>query len=357
MNLKKVIKIAFFDAKTYDIESFNKNVNLFENYTFEIKYFSMRLNKDSVKLAKGFDVICAFVNDTLDANVLNELKNLEVKLVALRCAGYNNVDLHSAFEKIHIVRVPAYSPNAVAEYAVAMILSLNRKTYKAYNRTKDSNFSLDGLLGFDMINKTIGVIGTGKIGKIFANILKGFGSKILLYDKFQDLEFAKTNNFQYVELDTIFKNADIISLHCPLTPETKYIINENSIEKMKTGIMIINTGRGELINTKALIDGLKTKKIGSAGLDVYEEENEYFFEDFSSYGIKDDILARLLTFPNVLLTSHQAFFTNEALSNIAQITFKNIIDFFENQYLENEICYQCDKKNNSCQKNLKKRCF
>lgn len=357
MNLKKIIKIAFFDTKTYDIESFNKNVNLFENYNFEIKYFSMRLNKDSVKLAKGFDVVCAFVNDTLDDNVLNELKNLKIKLIALRCAGYNNVDLHSAFGKIHIVRVPAYSPNAVAEYAVAMILSLNRKTYKAYNRTKDSNFALDGLLGFDMINKTIGVIGTGKIGKIFANILKGFGSNILLYDKFQDLEFAKTNNFQYAELDTIFKNADIISLHCPLTPETKYIINENSIEKMKNGIMIINTGRGELIKTKALIDGLKTKKIGSAGLDVYEEENEYFFEDFSSHGIKDDILARLLTFPNVLLTSHQAFFTNEALSNISQITLKNIIDFFENKYLENEICYQCDKKNNSCSKNSKEKCF
>ncbi len=247
----------------------------------------------------------------------------------MRSAGYNNVDLKAAYQSIHVVRVPAYSPYAVAEHAVALMLSLNRKIHRAYYRIRDGNFSINGLLGFDMHQKTLGVIGLGKIGKCLINIAFGFGMKVVVYDKFEDENYAKEKAFQYVSLEELYKESDIISLHCPLNSETNHLINQESIREMKKGVMIINTGRGKLIKTEALIEGLKNGMVGSAGLDVYEEESEYFFEDFSDSMIEDDVLARLLTFPNVLITSHQGFFTKEALGNIAKTTLENIKEYFE----------------------------
>ena len=360
--MKKNIKIAFFDAKPYDNLSFDavieKEYKHIDGYKISIKYFNSRLSKDTAELAKGHSVVCAFVNDTIDKEVIQELKAVGVELVALRCAGYNNVDLKAAFKNLNVVRVPAYSPYAVAEHAVSLMMSLNRKIHRAYFRTRDGNFALNGLLGFDMHDKTAGVIGTGKIGKCLINILLGFGMKVLAYDKFPDEELLKTAGVKYVSLDDLYKNSDVISLHCPLTKETRYLINELSIQKMKDGVMIINTGRGELIDTKALIQALKNKKVGYAGLDVYEEEHDYFFEDFSGSMIGDDVLARLLTFPNVLVTAHQAFFTDEALHNIAKTTLDNILEYFEGDYLKNEVCYQCNLKNSAkCHKKNKKRCF
>lgn len=347
----KPTMIAFFDTKPYDREFF-ENAN--PPYGYDIKFFNHHLNRDTVELAAGADVVCAFVNDVLDKEVIGSLKRLGVELIALRCAGYNNVDLKAAYGNIHVVRVPEYSPYAVAEHAVALMMTLNRKTHRAYYRTRDGNFAISGFLGFDMHGKTAGVIGTGKIGRCLASILKGFGMKVLAYDPNPDEEFAKAAGVRYVPLEELYSQADIISLHCPLTPQTEHLIKEESIAQMKTGVMIINTGRGKLIKTQALIDGLKGGKIGSAGLDVYEEESKYFFEDFSVSGISDDVLARLLTFPNVLITSHQGFFTQEALSNIAETTFQNILEFFNEGYLKNEICYQCDK---GCLKKDQKRCF
>lgn len=344
-------RIAFFDTKPYDQKSFDE-VN--KKYNFEITYYPMHLNKDTVGLARGFDIVCAFVNDVLDKPVISELKKNGVQLIALRSAGYNNVDLEAAYGNIPVVRVPEYSPHAVAEHAVALMLSLNRKIHKAYYRVRDGNFSINGFLGFDLYGKSAGIIGMGKIGKCFMSILKGFGMKVCAYDKFPDEQYAKKEGFSYVDLPTLYANSDIISLHCPLTQETYHMINEESISQMKDGIMIINTGRGKLIDTKALIEGLKGGKVGSAGLDVYEEESEYFFEDFSASMISDDVLARLLTFPNVLITSHQGFFTKEALFNISNTTFKNITEFFSGEYLENEICYKCDKE---CRKKKQQRCF
>ncbi len=299
-------RIAFFDTKPYDREFFDL-IN--KNYNFDIKYFANHLNNETSYLTKEFNVVCAFVNDILSSEVLDVLVNNEIKLIALRCAGYNNVDLKAVFGKIHVVRVPAYSPHAVAEHTVALILSLNRKIHRAYYRVRDNNFSISGLIGFDLYEKTAGIIGTGKIGKIVIEILKGFGMNMLAYDLYPDKQYAQKIGFSYVNLDNLYGNSDIISFHCPLTPENAYMINSESIASMKDGVMIINTGRGGLIDTKALIYGLKTKKIGAAGLDVYEEETDYFFEDFSTSFINDDILARLLTFPNVLITSHQGFFT------------------------------------------------
>lgn len=348
----KKIKIAVFDSKPYDIESFD---SMNKNYNFNIKYFKNHLNEDTVSLTKGFDVVCVFVNDHLSKQIIDTLKENNIKLIALRCAGYNNVDLTAAYKKVHVVRVPAYSPYAVAEHAASLILTLNRKTHKAYYRTRDNNFNINGLLGFDMHGKTAGIIGTGKIGKILINILKGFGMHVLAADNYPDKVFAKEKNIKYVELEELYEKSDIISLHCPLTKETYHMIDEQSIKKMKPGVMIINSSRGQLIDTKALIDGLKSKKIGSAGLDVYEEESEYFFEDLSGEIVDDDVLARLLTFNNVLITSHQAFFTKEALENISTTTFNNIKDYFSNKELINEICYQCNETN--CRKNEKGRCF
>lgn len=333
----KTVRVAFFDSKAYDIELFN-SIN--EGFGFEIKYFTSHLNADTVAMANGFDAVCVFVNDTVSAEVLSTLERLSIKLVALRCAGYNNVDLKAAYGKVHIVRVPAYSPHAVAEHTVALMLSLNRKIHKAYTRTRDANFSLTGLSGFDMHGKTAGIIGTGRIGKVVAAILNGFGMHVLAFDTIPDKTFAEANSIAYKDLDALFYSSDIITLHCPLTPQTIHLIDAKAIDKMKNGVMIINTGRGKLIDTRALIYGLKSGKIGYAGLDVYEEEEGYFFEDLSNAVIGDDVLARLLTFPNVLVTSHQAYFTGEALSDIAMTTLSNLELFFNNHDLHNEICFK-----------------
>ena len=327
-------KIAFFDTKSYDKAFFlEKN----QQYGFEIKFYKSHLSKDNAILAKGANVVCIFVNAEVDADVIDILVENGVKLIALRCAGYNNVDLKAAKNRIKVVRVPAYSPHSIAEYTLALILTLNRKIHRAYNRTREGNFALEGLMGFEMKGKTAGIIGTGKIGKIVAQILKNMGMNVLVYDLYPDTEFAEKNDIQYTSLDELYRNSDIISLHCPLTKETEYLINKDSINKMKEGVMIINTGRGKLINTKDLIEGLKNKKVGYAGLDVYEEEGDYFYEDYSNIVIDDDILARLLTFNNVIVTSHQAFFTKEALSEIARITLQNIQDFFDGKPLVNEV--------------------
>ena len=330
--------MAFFDTKLYDRESFEK-AN--EAFGYPIHFFRPRLNADTVQLAAGFSVVCVFVNDTLSGPVVLELERLGVRLIALRCAGYNQVDLKTAYDRIRVVRVPFYSPHAVAEHAVALALALNRKTHKAYHRTRDSNFAIQGLMGFDMNGKIAGIVGTGKIGRITARIFRGFGMKVLAYDPFPNAAAAKAEEFHYVDLDTLYSQADILSLHCPLTPETEHMIHRGSIAKMKPGVMLINTGRGKLIRTPDLIQGLKSRHIGSAGLDVYEEEESYFFEDFSSKWVDDDVLARLLTFPNVLITSHQAFFTQEALTQIADITLGNIRAFFQKDPLENQICHRC----------------
>ena len=325
-------KIAFFGAKPYDIASFDK-VN--EKYNYDIRYYKGHLNPNNVVLTQDTDVVCIFVNDTADAAVIDAMVDNGVKLLALRCAGFNNVDLKAAKGKLPVVRVPAYSPYAVAEYSLALMLSLNRKIHRAYWRTRDGNFSLNGLMGFDMHGKTIGIIGTGKIARILIRLLKGFGMRILAYDLYPDMKFAGEEGISYVSLDELYRESDIISLHCPLTDQTKYMIDKDSIDKMKEGVMIINTGRGQLINTNDLIEGLKEKKIAAAGLDVYE--GEYFYEDKSDKIIDDDVLARLLSFNNVIVTSHQAFFTKEALHNIAETTLQNIEDFRCHRPLVNEV--------------------
>lgn len=327
-------RIAFFDAKSYDRESFDE-VN--KDFNFDIRYYEERLSISTVPLAKGADVVCIFVNAECDAQVIDELVANGVKLIALRCAGFNNVDLKAAEGRIRVTRVPAYSPHAVAEYAVALMLSLNRKIYRAVNRTRDGNFTLHGLLGFDMYGKTAGVIGMGRIAKELIKILHGFGMNVMAYDLYPDEEFAKQYGVKVVQLDELYANSDIISLHCPLTPDTKFLVNKDSIAKMKKGVMIINTGRGQLIHTEDLIEGLRTKHVGSAGLDVYEEEKEYFYEDKSDKMIDDDVLARLLMVPNVVLTSHQAFFTKEALYNIAVSTLNSVKELEEGKELSCEV--------------------
>ena len=327
--------IAFFGSKPYDEASFNEKN---KDFGFELRFYKGHLNKNNVILTQGVNVVCIFVNDTANAEVIRLMAQYGVKLLALRCAGYNNVDLKAAAEcGITVVRVPAYSPYAVAEYTVALMLSLNRKIHRAAWRTREGNFSLHGLLGFDMHGKTAGIIGTGKIAKKLISILRGFGMNILAYDLYPDYNFARENQVVYTTLDELYHSSDIISLHCPLTEQTKYLINDYSISKMKDGVMIINTGRGQLIHTNALIEGLKNKKIGSAGLDVYEEESQYFYEDRSDKIIDDDTLARLLSFNNVIVTSHQAYFTQEALSNIATTTLQNVKDFTHGKALENEV--------------------
>jgi D-lactate dehydrogenase len=345
-------KISLFDAKPYDMDSFDA-IN--RDFGFQLKYYKNHLNLDTVKLAEGSDVVCPFVNDPITAEVIQQLLKYRIPLIALRSAGYNNVDLSAAYRNIHVVRVPAYSPYAIAEHTVALIMALNRKTHRAFYRIRDNNFTITGLKGFDMYGKTAGVIGTGKIGKVLINILKGFGMHILAYDVFPDEKYAEQVGFKYVSLDDLYRNSDIISLNCPLNKSTYHLINQESITKMKDGVMIINTGRGHLIDTKALIEGLKKNKIGAAGLDVYEEESEFFFEDFSNQIIDDDVLARLMTFGNVLITSHQGFFTQEALENIARTTLQNVKDHFEDKPLINEICYRCNE--DECRKNKLGRCF
>ncbi len=329
------MKIAFFDTKQYDRDSFEK----FRTDDMVFKYFETKLTPDTVSLAQGFDGVCIFVNDTASAEVIDKLYEYGIKFIALRCAGYNNVDIRHAHGKIHIFHVPAYSPYAVAEHTMAMLLTSVRRTHKSYIRTKDFNFSLNGLTGFDLYGKTMGVIGTGKIGRIFINICRGFGMKVIAYDKYP----ADNSDIEYVTLDEIYEKSDIISLHCPLTRETYHIIDEKAIEKCKKGVIILNTSRGALIDTEALLDGIKSRKIGAACLDVYEEESDVFFEDFSGHIIDDDILARLISMPNVLVTSHQAFLTEEALSNIAETTIKNITDFLSTGESDNELCQKFDK--------------
>ena len=324
------MKIAFFDTKNYDIESFT-NSNYDNN--IEFKFFETKLNEDTVKLAKGYDGVCVFVNDTISSIVIDALCSYGIKIIALRCAGFNNVDLKSANKRIAIVRVPAYSPYAVAEHTMALLLTSVRKIHKAFVRTKSFNFSLNDLTGFDLNGKIIGIIGTGKIGKVFVNICNGFGMKVIAYDKFPD----NSINAKYVPLNQVFEESDIISLHCPLTEETRHLINEKSINLMKNGVIIINTSRGALIDAEALLRGIKAHKIGGACLDVYEEESDFFFEDYSSHIVEDDTLARLISMPNVIVTSHQAFLTKEALENIASTTIENIKEFMLTGKSENEI--------------------
>ncbi len=331
------MKIAFFDAKPYDKPSFDKYGA--EN-NIKFKYFETKLNEDTAELAHGFDGVCAFVNDTVNKEVIDRLYEAGVKVLALRCAGFNNVDMKYAHGKIHVVRVPAYSPYAVAEHAIAMLLTSIRRIHKAYIRTKDFNFSLSGMTGFDLYGKTVGVIGTGRIGRVFIDICRGFGMKVLAYDKYPADGLDNGDTVRYVELDELFQKSDIISLHCPLTEETHHIIDEKAIEKCKTGVVIINTSRGALVDAEALLMGIKSRKVGAACLDVYEEESDLFFEDFSGHIVEDDTLARLISMPNVIVTSHQAFLTEEALSNIAETTVQNLVDLFEKGECKNELCYR-----------------
>ena len=328
-------KIAFFDTKSYDRDAFNK---MNKNFGFDIHYYKERLSMNTVSLTQGKDAVCIFVNAECDARVIAQLAENGVKLIALRCAGFNNVDIKAAREHgIRVVRVPAYSPHAVAEYAVTLMLALNRKVYRSVYRTREGNFKLNGLLGFDMYGKTAGLVGMGRIAKELIKILHGFGMNILAYDLYPDKAFAEQYGVRLVTLDELYEESDIISLHCPLTDDTKFLINNESITKMKFGVMIINTGRGKLIKTEDLIDGLRSHQIGSAGLDVYEEEANYFYEDRSDKMIDDDKLALLLMMPNVIVTSHQAFFTQEATHNIALTTLQNVQDFTEGKELVNEV--------------------
>ena len=312
------MKIAFFDTKSYDQEVFEPKLKANK---MRYKFYDTRLDEDDVVLAKGFDTVCVFVNDVVNKTVIDQLAEFGIKIIALRCAGFNNVDYKYAEQKgITVVRVPAYSPYAVAEHAMALLMTSTRKIHKSYIRTRDFNFSLQGLTGFDLYGKTVGVIGTGKIGRVFINICKGFGMKVIAYDKFP----SDIPGVEYMPLDSVYKEADIISFHCPLTDDTQHMFNFGTLGKIKPGVVIINTSRGALIDAEALLEGIKTKKIGAACLDVYEEESGYFYEDLSGSIIDDDTLSRLISMPNVIVTSHQAFLTREALENIATTTVDNI---------------------------------
>ena len=344
-----MLRVAVFDTKQYDIPGLEKYGK--EN-DISFKFFETKLNEDTVGLAYGHDAVCVFVNDTVNAAVIDKLCEMGVKTVALRCAGFNNVDMKHAFSRVHVVRVPSYSPYAVAEHAMAMLLTSVRRIHKAYIRTRDFNFSLSGMTGFDLHGKTVGIIGTGRIGRVFTDICRGFGMRVLAYDKFHAEGYEDGENIRYVELDELFRSSDIISLHCPLTEETYHIIDAGSIEKCKKGVVLINTSRGALVDAEALLEGIKARKIGAACLDVYEEESDFFFEDFSGHIIDDDILARLISMPNVIVSSHQAFLTEEALSNIAETTVKNLVSIAKNGKCENELCYRCgtaeDCKSGKC---------
>lgn len=318
------MKFAFFDAKPYDKPGFE---HYRQGTELEIKYYETRLNADTVSLAEGCDGVCVFVNDTVDREVVQRLCRMGVRMVALRCSGFNNVDVRACRGKLKIYRVPAYSPHAVAEHTMAMLLTVIRRTHKAYIRTRDFNFSLNGMVGFDLYGRTVGIIGTGKIGQAFAQVCKGFGMHILAYDKFPNPALG----LEYVALEQLFARSDIISLHCPLNEDSRHIINAASIAQMKKGVAIVNTSRGALVDTEALIEGLKSKKIGAACLDVYEEEGDLFYEDCSDQIMQDDRLVRLIAMPNVLVTSHQAYLTEEALGNIAKITVDNIVKFFSGE--------------------------
>jgi D-lactate dehydrogenase len=330
------MRIAVFSSKPYD-RAFLEAANAAHGHGHTFTYFEPRLSRETAALAARHDAVCAFVNDQLSAEVLSMLHTQGIKLVALRCAGFNNVDLVSAEAlNIKVVRVPAYSPYAVAEHTAAMILSLNRKIYRAHNRVREMNFSLDGLLGYDIHGRTVGVIGTGQIGQVLVKIMLGFGCRILAHDPYPS-EAVKALGVDYVDLPTLYRESDIISLHCPLTPQTRHMIDDAAIDQMKRGVMLINTSRGALLDTPAVVEGLKREQIGYLGMDVYEEEVDVFFEDLSGHVLQDDILARLLTFPNVLMTSHQAFFTRDALQNIAETTLMNISLFARDGSTPNEV--------------------
>ncbi len=326
-------KVAFFSTQAYDKVFFEKYN---ADFGYELDFFESQLNEHTVKLISTTDVVCVFVNDIVNHIVIQQLAEKKVKIIALRCAGFNNVDLEAAKKyNLKVCRVPAYSPEAVAEHAMAMILTLNRKTHKAYNRVREQNFSLNGLLGFDLHGKTVGVIGTGHIGKAFAKIVNGFGCKVLAFDLVPDAELEQLG-INYVSLETIFKESNIISLHCPLNEKTKYLINKETISLMKNNVMLINTSRGALIHTSDVIHALKKGKIGYLGIDVYEQEEKLFFKDHSEDIIEDDQIQRLMSFPNVLVTAHQAFFTNEALSQIAIVTLSNIDSLLKQNDIDNK---------------------
>ena len=331
------MRIAFFDTKPYDKLFFEQYG---EQYGVQFKFFETKLTLDTADLARGFDGVCVFVNDTVDAPVIDRLQSLGITTLALRCAGFNNVDMKHAFGRLHVLRVPAYSPYAVAEHAIALLLTSVRRIHKAYIRSKDFNFSLTGLTGFDLHGKTVGVIGTGKIGRVFIDICRGFGMKILAYDKYPAPDLAQDGAVRYVSLDTLLRESDIISLHCPLTEETYHMIDASALEKCKKGIVLINTSRGALVDAEALLAGIKARKVGAACLDVYEEESELFFEDNSGHILEDDTLARLISMPNVIVTSHQAFLTEDALRSIAETTVRNLVDFARLGQSPNELCYR-----------------
>lgn len=326
------MKIAFFSTKPYDRVFFDRY-----NEVHQIDFYEVALNEQSVRLAEEAEAVCVFVNDQLNATIIEKLQKLGIKLIALRCAGFNNVDLQAADKAgIIVVRVPAYSPYAVAEHALALIMTLNRKTHKAYNRVREGNFSLEKLTGFDLYQKTVGVVGTGKIGGVFARIMLGLGCQVLAYDQYKDEELLKAGVI-YVDFDQLLAEADVLSLHCPLMEATHHLINEASLAKVKKGMMLINTSRGGLIDTQAVVEALKNKTIGHLGIDVYEQEENIFFNDLSEQILQDDTLARLMTFPNVIITSHQGFLTEEALTQIALVTLQNISDFEQQKSLANEV--------------------
>ena len=327
-------RIIFFDIKDYDKEFFKKYS---KDYDFEMTFLQVRLSEETAHLTKGYDVVCAFTNDDINKETIDLISENGIKLLAMRCAGFNNVSLKDIHNRFKVVRVPAYSPHAIAEYTVGLILAINRKIHKAYVRTREGNFSINGLMGIDLYQKTAGIIGTGKIGQILIKMLKGFDMNVIAYDPFPNQKIAGELGFKYVSLDELYAEADVISLNCPLTKETKYMINRRSMLKMKDGVMIVNTGRGALIDSVDLVEALKDKKVGAAALDVYEEEEEYFFEDKSSQVIEDDILGRLLSFHNVLMSSHQAYFTEEAVEAITVTTLNNIKAFVEGKELLNEV--------------------
>ena len=344
------MKLAFFDAKPYDKPGFDAHA---AGTGIEIQYFETKLGEDTVQLARGFDGVCVFVNDTVNAAVVDALFRLGVRVIVLRCAGFNNVDVRACFGKLHVFRVPAYSPHAVAEHAMALLLTVNRHTNRAYLRTRDFNFSLSGLTGFDLHGKTAGVVGTGKIGRIFAQICAGFGMRVLAYDKFPNPD----SGLDYVELPELLRQADVISLHCPLTDETRHMIGGEAIAQMKDGAVLVNTSRGGLVDTEALIEGLRSRRVGAACLDVYEEEGDLFYEDCSEEIIADDTLVRLIAMPNVLVTSHQAFLTREALDNIAAATVDNLLKFLRGEPSpETEVCYRCERKAD-CRRARRRNCF
>ena len=343
------MKVAMFDAKPYDIPAFER---CGAEAGIAFSCYETRLGEDTAALARGADAVCVFVNDTVDAAVIDILTGYGVKAVALRCAGYNNVDLEHAFGRIHVMHVPSYSPYAVAEHAVGLLLTSVRRIHRAYNRTRDFNFSLNGLTGFELHGKTVGVVGTGRIGRVFADICRGFGMKVIAYDRFPADDFGSS----YVTLDELWRQSDVISFHCPLTEETRHMVNRQTVALMKKGVVLVNTSRGGLIDSEALLEGIKERKIGAACLDVYEEESDVFFRDFSGHILDDDTLARLITMPNVLVTSHQAFLTEEALENIAATTVKNLTEFFAQGYSENELCYRCGRIER-CMNQREGKCF